>query len=340
MATIDIFSDNAFSLVELTAALRDLEYAPNFLGSLGIFTSRSVRTETFAIEREGDKLTLVPVTERGAPLPQLTKPGRNLRDFRTVRVAKGDRLNASEIANIRAFGTESEFEQVQTEVADRMMRLRRDIDLTHEYMRLGAILGKVLDASGNLIYDWFAEWGFAEPAIINFNFSELTEGKLRKKTTGIKREIRRGAQGAWNTGTRIMALCGDEFYDNLIMAKEIRETYLGWSAAADLRGDGGEWEAFPFGGMTWVNYQGTDDNAKVAIPVDECRFFPVGAPEAFLRINSPGESFEMVNTPGQEFYALTVPDKDRDMWVDIEVYSYPQYVVTRPKMLRRGKFVG
>lgn len=336
MAGIDIFADNAFGLVELSAALEDIEYQPNWLGDLNVFTEKSVRTEKISIEKREGVLSLVPVTPRGAPLPQLTAPLRNIRDFRTVRVAKGDRLNASEIANIRAFGTDSEFMQVQQEVATRLKAIRDDIDLTHENMRLGAIQGILLDSDGSEIYNWFTEWGIAQPAEQTWDFAALIDGKLRERCNQIIRAMARAAKGAWSTNTQVYALAGDEFYDALIKAPEVRATYLGWSAAADLR-NSNPWEAFPFGGINWVNYRGTDDGTKVAIPSQKVKFFPVNAPNAFLRVNSPGEFFDTINQPGQEFYAMTIPDRDRDAYVDIEVYSYPLYVATRPGMLQRGK---
>lgn len=338
MAGMDIFADNAFGLVELTAALEDIEYEPNWLGSMNIFTERSVRTEKVSIERRENELHLVPTTLRGAPLPQLTMKDRNIRDFRTVRVAKGDRLNASEIAGIRAFGTDSEFEQVQTEVATRSIRIRADLDLTHENMRLGAIQGILLDSDGSTIYNWFTEWGIAQPAEMTFNFVDLVDGKLREKCHQIIRAMRKASKGAWSPATQVYALAGDEFFDNLIKAPEVRATYLGWAAAADLRqASPGPGEIFPFGGINWVNYQGTDDNSTVAVAPTKVKFFPVNAPGAFLRVNSPGEFFDTINQPGQEFYALTIPDRDRNAFVDIEVYSYPLYVATRPAMLLRGK---
>lgn len=336
MASMDIFADNAFGLVELSAALDEMEYQPNWLGSLGIFTEKSVRTEKVAIERRDRELHLVPTTPRGAPLPQLTQGNRDIRDFRTVRVAKGDRLNASEIAGIRAFGSETEFEQVQTEVATRMQALRADIDLTHENMRLGAIQGLLVDADGSVIYNWFTEWGIAQPAEMTFDFATLTEGKLRERGTQIKRTMRKAARGVWGPGIQVWALCGDEFWDALIKAPEVRATYLGWQAAAELRDASEPYEVFQFAGIFWVNYQGTDDGTKVAIPSKKCKFFPMNAPGAFLRVNSPGEFFDTINQPGQESYALTIPDRDRNAYVDVEVYTYPLYIATRPAMLLRG----
>lgn len=337
MAHLDIFNDNAFGLVELTAALEEVEYLPNSLGAMAVFTPRSVRTETVSIEKRGQELALVQTSPRGAPLEQASQARRDIRDFRSVRIAKGDRLNASELSGIRAFGTETEFQQVQTEVLTRAVNLRNDIELTHENMRLGAVQGLLLDADGTTIYNWFTEWGIVQAAELSFNFATLIDGALRKRCAEIVRAMQRASKGAWSPATRVHALCGDQFYDAFTSAPEVRATYVGWSAAADLRASVGQpFAAFPFGEIMWENYRGTDDGTKVAIPTNKVKFFPVSAPNAFLRVNSPGEFFDTVNQPGQEFYALTVPDDKRNAFVDIEIYSYPLYIATRPAMLQRG----
>src|SRR5690606_36590585 len=97
------------------------------------------------------------------------------------------------------------------------------------------------------------------------------------------------------------------------------------------------WEQFTYGGITWVNYRGTDDNSTVAVGTDKAKFFPVGAPGVFQVYYSPGESFDFVNTPGLPIYAMQIPDRDRNAWVRTEVYSYPLFVCTRPKMLQSAK---
>jgi hypothetical protein len=338
---IDIFNDNAFGLVELSAAIVDMPYVPNFLDTIGLITPQSSRTESVVIERRDTVLHLVPTTPRGAAPVKNTRDPRTERIFKGVRLAKDDTINASEIAGIRAFGKETEFTQAQDEVMTRMTKIRRDMDLTHEHMRLGLIQGIVLDADGTVLFDWFDLWGIAQPAEIVFDFASaaLNSGGLRKYlAANVVRPMMRSSKGAWAPNTQIIALCGDEFYDALISSAEVRETYLGWTAAADLRGAIGQpFREFSFGEITWINYRGTDDNSQVAIPSTKVKFFPTNAPDAFMRIDTPGEFFDNINTPGQQYYAMTIPDRDRNAWVKVEMYSYPLYAATRPQMLLRGK---
>jgi hypothetical protein len=253
-----------------------------------------------------------------------------------VRLAKHSRLSASELDGIRAFGSESELQQVQTEVARRLLRLRRDYELTMERFRLSVVQGQVIDADDAVLYDWPTEFGQSIPAEINFDLANATpaEGAIRKKCNAVVRGILQDLQGLGGDQVRIVALAGDNFYDDLTAAKEVRETYLNTMEAADLRGSNA-YEQFSYGGITWVNYRG-NSGGKVAIPTDKAKIFPVGA-GIFQIAQAPAETFQFVNTPGQELYAMVVPDRDRNMYVDIELYSYPLPVCVQPKALRAAK---
>jgi len=339
MAHMDIFNDDAFSTVELTGALNRVPHKPGFLGGLGIFTPKPVRTLTVSVEEQAGKLSLVPVTERGAPLPQAEKGKRKIRDFRTVRVAKGSKIRADEIQGIRAFGQESELKQVQDEVMSRMTDLRNDVDLTHENMMLGAIQGIVTDADGSVIRNWFTEWSITQPTEIDFDLDAATpaSGAVKKKCNEVIRGMFKAAKGSFTPGTQIIGLCGDAFYDDLTTHSEVIKTFLNQQSANDLReGYAPVFESFRYGGITWVNYRGTDDG-EVAVGTDKVKFFPVGAKDIFQKAMSPGESFDWVNTPGLPEYALIIPDEKRNTHVDVEVYSYPLYICTTPGVLYRGK---
>ncbi len=337
MASMDIFSSNAFSMVSLTNAFEKVDYKPQLLGSLGLFRNVPIRTRTAAIERRNGFLSLIPTSPVGAPPTELENDKRDIRDVRTVRIAKGTTLYAEEVQGIRAFGFETELMAVQTEVMRRGARIRDDMELTHEHMRLGAIQGTVVDADGvSVIQDWFSTFGISAPGVIDFELNQTTPtSPIRKKCHDLVRSMARSAKGAFGTGTTIHALVGDEFYDKLVMHPEVERTYLNWSAASDLR-QNTAFGAFQYGGITWHNYRGTDDESTVAIGADEAHFFPVGASEMFEVAFAPAEFGPYVNTPGLELYALSIPDRDRQAWVRTELYSYPLYICKRPEVLRRG----
>lgn len=335
MAEMTIFLNDAFRAATLTAAINRRPHKPGFLGSLDIFEPKPVPTITIGIESRGDSLALIQTSERGAPLQEADNAKRDIRDFRTVRIAKSNTLHAYEIQGIRAFGTTSELQQVQSEVARRLGGLQDDIDLTTEHMMLGAIQGIVLDADGSVIRNWYTEFGIAQPAEVDFELDDA-DTDVRGKCAAISRATQRAAAGAWLTSTQLHALAGDDFFDALINHDRVRDTYLNQQAAAALR-EPLAFDSFRFGGITFHNYRGTDDNSTVAVGPGVCKFFPVGGRDVFQVAQSPAETFDFVNTPGQPSYAMLIPDRDRNAWVKPEVYSYPLHVCTRPAMLQRAK---
>lgn len=342
MAHMDIFKSSAFSMVSLTEALNNAPFQPSFLRDLNIFAPRPVRTTTVSVEERNGTLSLIQTSERGAPLAEADVEKRKLRDFRTVRIAKHDRIMADSLQNIRAFGSETELSQVIDEINMRMngpTGLMRDIELTWENMMLGAIQGVVVDADGSTIYDYFSEFGITPAAEIDFDLDNASpaSGAVRKKCTQVVRQMMRAANGGWIPGrTYVMALCGDAFWDDLTAHVEIRQTYLNTMEARDLR-QGLAYESFNYGGITWVNYRGTDDGSTVAIHTDKAKFFPVNGNGVFQIAYSPAETFDYVNTPGLPVYALVIPDEKRNAYVDLEVYSYPLPICTRPAMLQSAR---
>ena len=336
MVSMDIFHSDAFSAIQLTAAVEKIPYRPALLGSLGLFEPDRIRVEWAVIEKRDGTLALIQTSERGAPLAEQTAIKRDIRSFRTVRLAKGDTIRASELQNIRAFGSETDLQTVQQEVAVRLAQLRNDLELTLENHRLGAIQGIVVDADGTTpLVNWYTEWAISQAAEIDFALG--TSGTdVRGKCAQVKRQMMVASKGAWLPGTQIYGFASDGFFDALVSHDAVKQTYLNWTAAADLR-QPLAYETFPFGGITFVNYRGTDDGSTVAITADKCRFFPVGANGVFRVAQSPAETFDFVNTPGLDVYAMTSPARDRNASVRIELYSYPLFICTRPEMLQRAR---
>ena len=341
MALLDIFKQDAFSEISLLTAIEKVDFKPQFLGELNIFESEPKRTKTVMVEERSGTLALIATSPRGAPLEQRTTKKRTVRSFDCSRIAKGDRLMADELQDIRAFGSETELMQVQNEVAFRLAGpdgLMSEVELTWEHMRLGAIQGIVLDADGStVIVNFFTEFGIAEPGEIAFDFANTVEGDLRPKIEqNVVRPIVRAGKGAFVTSSRIVALCGDDFWDLLVNHVEVRKTFLSQQEASELR-KGTAFGRFFYAGVDWFNYRGTDDNSSVAVATTESKFFPIAAPGVFKVAWAPAEFLPLVNVPGQPLFPLVTVDEKRQAFVDIEVYSYPLFICTRPSMLRKGR---
>ncbi len=334
---MDVFNTDPFKLVNMVSAFENQEYVPQFLKQF--FTVKPSTTRNISIEEKSGVLSLIPFSERGTATEDGEPDDRNMRYFDTVRLAKGNTINASEIANIRAFGTESELKQVLGEVSERAEGLKNDIEVTFEYLRLGALQGKFMNPKdGTVKYNWFTEFSVSQPSEVNFALGTASTdviGLIRAE----RRRIIKESGGAVTPQTRVVALCGDNFWDALITHDAVRETYLNWAAAEGLRNaESSLFEVFTVGGVDFTNYRGTDDS-KVAVNTDKVIMFPTNVRDNLVHAAAPAdEYFDFVNTKGRETYTLLEQDPSNNKkWARPEVKAYPLVYVSRPKTLGRGK---
>lgn len=339
---LNIFNKDPFSAIALTEAVQRNPYNPTGIGELGIFEPSPIRTTALAIEQRQSQLLLIPLSERGTEGTQRVTEKRQMRYFDVPRLMHDDTLYATELQNIREFGTESVLMQVEAEVARRLSGptgLLASIEYTKEYLRLGALQGKMLDPKdGSTIYDWFTEFGIARPSAIHFNLAAGVANSLRPICNNVIRTMARAAQGAFTSQTRVYAMCGDVFYDQFVNHPDVIRTFVNWSDARALRDNsqGAAFSAFDFGGITWFNYRGSNDNSTIKVPDTDVHFFPVGAPGVFREAMAPGETVDWVNTPGKPVYVLPIFDMLRRMWWKMEAYAYPLFICTRPEVLLSG----
>jgi hypothetical protein len=335
MATMDIFSQNAFSMLELTRGLQEVPYKPGLIRSLGLFNFRPIRTRQFAIESRGGTLSLIPFSERGAPGSQGTGDGRTIRDFRTRHFKKEDTIWASEVAGIRAFGSETELQQVQAEVAYRGQKLRNDAELTFEFHMLNALSGMVYDTDGStVVYNWYTEFGITQAAEINFDLAAASpaKGALRKKCFEVITAMEADIGGLVPGSVQVEAVCGTNFWRDLTSHPDVIDTWLYAQKASDLASKPAD--VFDWGGIRWRRYRG---GSGVAMNTDKCKLYPMGIDGLFEQYASPPDTFDLVNTPGMETYFRMIPDTKRNEFVTVEMEANPMFVCTRPAVLRQGR---
>lgn len=335
MPTLDILANDAFSPIPLTRAARRLPYVPQFLGSLGLFEVDRIRTDRVALRALDGKLTLIKTTERGGdPVLGQSDQGEEVY-FKTPRLAKRQRKQAHELQNLRDFENPDEFVAVQDYITRIQAAQRRDLELTQEFHRLGAIQGKLLDADGTTtLANFYTRFGIAEPALVDFELDDPATD-VRGKCTAVVRAMVTAGKGVILPTTRIYALAGDNFFDVLVAHPKVVDTYR-YQEGSRLR-EGMAYATVDFGGITWVNYRGTADATGIAIDTDQARFFPVGAPGVFGVSYSPFEGQDFVNTPGEDVYSIVVRDMERGFWFQPEIYSYPFHYCAMPAVLQRAK---
>lgn len=343
MGLLDIFSNDAFSVMTLTDAVNKEPFVPGRTMGLGLFDELGIPTTSVMIEEKDGVLYLVPNTPRGAPPKQNETAKRKARSLVIPHLPVGDRIMADEVQGVRAFGSDSELEIVQTVVQNRLATMVRSLDATVEHLALGAVKGLILDSDGaSPIYDLFTEFGVTQEDEVDFALGAANpaSGVLRQKCAAVTRQIAKNLGAA--SYSWLHAFCGDNFFDDLLKHKEVVDSYKNTSMATVLRDgylapNGSKvYGAFEFGGIVWENYRGSVGGVDF-IDTDKCHIFPVGVPGLFKLYYGPADYMETVNTLGLPRYAKQAPDERFNKYVDLEVQSNPLPICTRPKVLIKGK---
>jgi Phage major capsid protein E len=336
MPALDIFSSSAFSMVALTDAINKMPYVPGRIGQLGLFREQGVSTTSVMIEEREGSLNLVETTARGAPAVQNTTNKRKARSLVVPHIALEDTILADEVQNVRAFGSESMLEGVQAVVNQRMSEMASKMDATLEHLRIGAIKGQILDADGSaVIYDLFTEFGVTQHTEIDFDLDNASPvaGAVKKKCHDIRRKVEDelGAQPY----DHVHAICGADFFDDLITHSEVTKAYDRYLDGAFLR-HGQARGSFEYSGIVFEEYRGRVGTVDFT-DASKAYFFPVGVPGLFRQYNAPADFVETANTIGLPRYAKQAVDQQFARWVMLHVQSNPLPICTRPRVLIKGK---
>lgn len=346
----NVFTGNAFSAITLTARINNTPFVPSLLGSIGLFHVDGVPTTDVAVEERNGQLMLVQTSPRGAPGHTTTHAKSNLRKVSTTHLKLVDTVTADQVQN--AINSGAVFGQPAMQSAEALVHerfegaigLRARMELTHEFHRLGAIKGLVLDADGSVLFDWYDFFGIARPPVAEVDFAgaNADELLLEQQCTDLKRAMVRGCAGLPTTTLRGVALCGDNFYDKLRGNKEVAAQR---KAANTGRGEGdvfarnAAYDSFVYGGITFVNYQGTDDGL-VGIDTNRARLFPLGVPGLFQQLFGPPDIHGMTNMKGLPVHAYLPPEAQTSRSVGLEAQSNPLTMCLRPQALVELKVKG
>lgn len=319
----NVFESDAFSLKSLTAAINEVEYTPRRLGELGVFDAAGITTTQVVIEKDGDKLALVESKPRGAPATVVGGSKRSVVPFMTAHLPTRATILADEVQGVRAFGTEDAAEQLQTVINGRLAKMARRIDVTHEYHRIGAVKGLVLDANGDVLYDLFRAFGMEQKTVPMALDTAGTD--LQLKCLDILEAMEKGLGDLFFDGGRV--LCGQAFWRKFVSHKSVKAAFERFQEGEKNRND--PRTPFYFGGLFWERYRGTVGE-KPFIKEGEAYAMPMGSDDLFMSRFAPGDYMDTVNTLGLPFYSSSEP-LPHGKGVELEAQSNPAHLNTRPK---------
>lgn len=337
---LGIFDTDKFTLQELTAAVNEAPALPSRLARLGLFEEDGVMTTSVAVEQDTDTLSLLPNLSRTAT--NITSTGGSTRKvvlFSTTHLPTLDTIGADDIQNLRAFGSASEEETMRAFVDRRMAKMRRRIDATIEYQRIGAIKGKIIDSDGStVIENLFTKFTISQSTaelslddVGSFGDPGATPPAPPVKPADIRDEVLAAldimeAKLGNEPYASVRVLCGKTFFRKLIAHPAVRKAYELFESGIFLRND--PRKGFEFAGATWEEYRGAVGGTSF-IADGEAYLFPEGVEGMFITRFAPANYVETANTIGLPYYAKQ-EIKPLGKGVDVEVQSNPISLCTRP----------
>ncbi len=309
---MDLFK-NYFSRETLASVLVKTPYVPGRLGELGLFATRGLTSTTALIEELAtNDVSVQSAIPRGAPPTAIGMDGRAMHSFQTATYGFKSSVLADEVLNVRAAGSGAA-EVIQTRVAEKTAKLRRQSDLQHEYLRVAC-----LKAPTNII-------GSAPASAVIAVQTDAT--KLRQELFNkVQKVIETALGGVPYTAIRVM--CSDGYWAALLDNKWIKDTYLNTSAAAIMR-QAGLTEEVTVGGVTFERYRGA---GSVALAADSAIAVPMGVQDLFLQCFAPDDTLSSVGAGaiGAPYYLNSVVIGG-DKGYELTMQTHPLMVCTRPQ---------
>ncbi|MBU2762810.1 major capsid protein [Acidithiobacillus caldus] len=324
------FSNPAFSMASLTAAINLIPNRYGRLETLDLFPIKPVRTRQVVVEEMHGVLNLLPTLPPGSPGTVGKRGKRAMRAFVVPHIPHDDVVLPEEVQGIRSFGQETETESVAGVLARHLETMRNKHAITLEHLRMGALKGEILDADATPLVNLYTEFGIT-PKSVNFALGNANTN-VKGKCAEVLRHIEDNLSGEFSTG--VHCLCSPEFFDTLTGHAKVEEAYKNWQQGAVLIND--MRRGFTFGGITFEEYRGQASDASGTtrrfIAAGEAHCFPLGTVDTFATYVAPADFNETVNTLGLPLYAKQEPRKF-DRGTDLHTQSNPLPMCHRPGVL-------
>lgn len=306
---MDIFRDY-FTRENLLASIAKAPYIPGRLASL--FESRALTSTVLALEEQPTNgATILAGVPRGTPSRIETLERRNVHTFTTTHYRADGSVYADEVLNARGAGVNAAVEIINMRRDELTMRLRRDIDLTHESLRVACLVTPT-NAFGNVTA--------SQQIALNTDATKTRKEIFDKIIVPMETAL----NGIPFSG--LHAYCSDAFWSKLIENAAVKATLLNYAMAQDLRND--PREMVNFGGVTWERYRGT---GTVVIPTGTARIVPEGVPNMWIQAFAPADTLDTVGAGamGTPYFPQAIASADNRRWY-LEIQTNCVMVCTRP----------
>lgn len=332
---------NNFEIVDRTQEINLIPNQWGIISNSGVFPTspEGVTTSTVTMEQ---------ITQSGAVLVDRIRGERNnyskdyvrkLYSYSIPHFNIDDILKPEDIQGKTAYGTNDSAEVVAQALARKMERIRRSYGQLKEKIFAQLLAdGTVYAPNGTVSTNFYTEFGVSRKEV-DFVFGTATTDIIGKIEEGIAHIVDNMQSG--DTAQGFIAFCSPGFFSNLIKHAKVQAAYTYYSSTQEpLRNRLNSslpmgTRTFVHGGVTFVEYRGSDFGGTVFMTANEARLVPIGNADSFGFYAGPANGYmDLVNTIGQENYMFTFTDP-RTGAIEIQTEANLLAVARRPGVVVR-----
>ena len=204
----NIFTQAFGDAAELTNLINKSKFNPGTIARLGLFTESGISSTLATIDVEDEALTLLPTALRGGLASVHRDRDTGGITVSALHIPTRASVFADSVQNKREIGGVGldSPEQVRTRI---LAGMRKNIELTIEQHRFGAIGGVVYDADGTILMDTYAAFSISQ-VVVNLDLASSTK-LLLNEVIAAERESEKALGG--DTPTGFIGLVSPDFMD-------------------------------------------------------------------------------------------------------------------------------
>ena len=318
-----------FEILNFTGLVEVAPRTPRLMSQLGLVTNTVFGESTIAqVERITDYTNTINAQPRGGERNFAGRENAIVRNFNIPLFPLDTKVTASQVQDLRKYGTSDTPATVEDRVMRIMSNFQRDYATLKEKAIYAAIKGDSYSPGWTQgQYNYATEFGVTGSVItadVNFATVDLPSSIAETARAHI---IDNAGDDA--SAYRIIALCGRAYFTAFIESDEIVEAYGGYPSAEEplRRRVGGDLinRSFIHKGVTYI------EDISGEIDTDDAYYIPLGITNMFQTVHAPADTIEEAQKTAKEMYVWLLNDNHRVQTVESETSFI--VVNTRPELV-------
>jgi hypothetical protein len=294
-----------YNMIALTGAINELPYIPHELEEWLPWNVQGEAIDKLLIEFLADgSLELIDEAARGSGKKESVD--RDVRSSILIKVPyypQWETIMAAQVQGVRAFGSDSELEGYQVKVNEALQKIKNKNALMREFIRAGALQGKILKKDGNVSQDLLALFGISK---------NTHQAALGTATTDVVAEIIEAKEKAEDELGQFQGLargykliCGKNIFRKITRHAKVEKAYEYWNSTSGMGGAARDdlRKGFPIASdVDVVSYSKGKVGSTNFLDPDTALLCPI-VDGLYQTRNAPADNKWAVNTIGLPEYA-------------------------------------